>query len=178
MEFHNMSKKKPENYVDNAKFSAAVGKWAQEAREARSKGLQSPIICDYIVECFYKIAKRYSSKPNFSGYPFKEDMISEAVYTCMKYAHNFDLEKSRNAFSYFTQYTYNAFIQYITKEKKFAAFKFKLVKEASQKLGKNDFQDIDLYDEDNTGIEELEKQEEEIINAQLVPIEQILKEEK
>lgn len=173
-----MSRKKPENYIDNKKFSAAVGKWAQEAREARSKGLQLPVFSDYVVKCFYKIAKRYSTKPNFSGYPFKEDMISEAVYTCMKYAHNFNLEKSRNAFSYFTQYTHNAFLQYINKEKKFAEFKFDLVKDAAPKLGKNDFRDIDLYDEDNTGIEELEKQEEEIIKSQLIPIEQILKEEK
>lgn len=172
-----MARKKPEHYVNNKDFTAAVGAWAIEARAARAEGTPPPPMPDYPAECFHKIAKKYSSRPNFSGYTFKDDMIAEAVYLCLRYAHNFNLEKSNNAFSYFTQYAHNAFLQFISKEKKFATFKFDLVKDAAPTLGKNDFRDINLYDEDNTGIEELDKQEADILKTQVVSVEQIIKEE-
>ncbi len=42
------------------------------------------------------------------------------------YAHNFDPDKSKNPFSYFTQIIYYAFLRRIEKEKKQAYIKFKM----------------------------------------------------
>lgn len=42
------------------------------------------------------------------------------------YAHNFDPEKSKNPFSYFTQIIYYAFLRRIEKEKKQAYIKLKM----------------------------------------------------
>ena len=45
------------------------------------------------------------------------------------YAHNFDPEKSKNPFAYFTQMIYYAFLRRIEREKKQAFIKFKLMEE-------------------------------------------------
>ena len=49
---------------------------------------------------------------------FREDMISDGIENCVQYIHNFDPEKSKNPFSYFTQVCWYAFIRRISKEKK------------------------------------------------------------
>jgi len=174
-----MAKIKPENYVNNKDFTASVSEWVVRYKKAKAEDTELPPIPEYAADCFHKIAKRYCSKPNFSGYTYRDDMVSEAVLICIKYAHNFNPEKSNNAFAYFTQCCKNAFVQFIKKENSFAAFKFDLIKDAAPTLGKNDFKDINLfYDEDNTGIEELESAEADSLKTQVIPIEQILKEEK
>lgn len=69
------------------------------------------------------MATRYSSKSNFSGYTWRQDMISEAVCTCLRYLRNFNLEKSTNAFAYVTQIMKNAFKLYIIEQKKHSKIK-------------------------------------------------------
>lgn len=56
-------------------------------------------------------------------------MISDGVENCLMYAHNFDPEKSKNPFSYFTQMIYYAFLRRIEKEKKQSYIKYKLMEE-------------------------------------------------
>lgn len=69
------------------------------------------------------ISTHYSSKGNFSGYTWKQDMISESVFTCVKYLKNFKPEKSNNAFAYVTQIIKNSFKLYITDQKKHSKIK-------------------------------------------------------
>jgi len=45
-------------------------------------------------------------------------MISDGIENCLQYMDNFDPEKSKNPFAYFTQIIYYAFIRRIQKEKK------------------------------------------------------------
>jgi DNA-directed RNA polymerase specialized sigma subunit len=59
------------------------------------------------------IANNLSNKGSFAGYTWKDDMVGEAILTCMKYLKNFDINKSTNAFSYITQIMRNSFINYI-----------------------------------------------------------------
>ena len=72
-----------------------------------------------------EIATNYSNKGNFASYTWKEDMISEAVMTCLKYKHNFKPEKFEkpNPFAYFTTVIHNAFINYIRKQNKHSEIK-------------------------------------------------------
>ena len=69
------------------------------------------------------ISTHYSTKSNFSGYTWKQDMISESVFTCVKYLKNFKPEKSTNAFAYVTQIIKNSFKLYITDQKKHSKIK-------------------------------------------------------
>ena len=45
-------------------------------------------------------------------------MISDGIENCLQYVKNFNPEKSKNPFAYFTQIIYYAFIRRIQKEKK------------------------------------------------------------
>ena len=127
-----MTRKK--NYVNNVDFSAVLDEWIKS-------GSETPIP-DYIAECFLQIVNRYGTKKNFSGYTYIEDMKSEALEHCTRYANRFDTKKSTNAFAYFTQITHNAFIQYINKEKKLSDFKFDLLKESVDNSHRMDYNNI------------------------------------
>jgi len=69
------------------------------------------------------VANKYSSKGNFAGYTWRQDMVSEAIFTCVKYLKNFNPEKSTNAFAYVTQIIKNSFIVYINEQKKHSKIK-------------------------------------------------------
>ena len=115
------------NYIDNERFFDEIKEWKKKVIEAALQGAEKPPISEYIGECFWKIAEHLSFKSNFANYPFREDMIGDAVENCLMYAHNFDPDKSKNPFSYFTQITYYAFIRRIEKEKKQNYVKFKML---------------------------------------------------
>jgi hypothetical protein len=69
------------------------------------------------------IATNYANKGNFTNYTWKEDMIGDAVYTCIKYLKNFNPEKSQNPFAYITTICRNAFINHIKKQHKHSDIK-------------------------------------------------------
>ena len=52
-------------------------------------------------------------------------MILDGVENCLKYITNFNPEKSKNPFSYFTSVIYYAFLRRIEKEKKYTYIKLK-----------------------------------------------------
>ena len=54
-------------------------------------------------------------------------MISDGIENCLQYAYNFNPEKSKNPFAYFTQIIYYAFIRRIQKEKKQSHIKHKVI---------------------------------------------------
>jgi DNA-directed RNA polymerase specialized sigma24 family protein len=58
---------------------------------------------------------------------FREDMISDGIENCVQYIHNFDPEKSKNPFAYFTQIIHYAFLRRIQKEKKQLEIKNKII---------------------------------------------------
>ena len=94
---------------------------------AKEKGLEPPLISNYLGDCFLKIATHLSYKPNFVNYMFREDMIGDGIENCVQYIHNFNPEKSTNPFAYFTQIIYYAFLRRIQKEKKQLEIKTKII---------------------------------------------------
>lgn len=76
-----------------------------------------------LCEMIYMIGERYSSKSSFSGYTWREDMVSEGMVFCLKYLKNFNPEKSQNPFAYITQIFRNAFLNYIKKQKRHSLIK-------------------------------------------------------
>ena len=69
----------------------------------------------------------YYKNTNFVNYMFRDDMISDGIENCVQYIHNFDPEKSRNPFAYFTQIIHYAFLRRIQKEKKQLDIKNKII---------------------------------------------------
>jgi len=117
--------KKSNHYVDNKLFFEDIKKWKERIIEAENSGDPKPPVTDYIGECFLKIAEHLSYRPNFINYPFREEMVGDGIENCLMYCSNFDPEKSKNPFSYFTQIIYYAFLRRIQKEKKQSYIKYK-----------------------------------------------------
>jgi DNA-directed RNA polymerase specialized sigma subunit len=134
-----MAKKR--NYVNNKDLLQALIDYRDACREAEEVGDTKPRIPDYIGKCIFMMANRLATRPNFSGYSYKEDMISDGIENCIQYIHNFNPDKSENPFAYFTQIIWYAFLRRIQKEKKQMYIKFK----ASQSV----FTDLDVIDSDD-----------------------------
>jgi len=115
--------KKPvkNNYVDNKKLYTEMIKYLNALNEAKEQDVPTsnlPRVPDYIGRAILMIANNLAKKPNFIGYSYKEEMISDGIENCLMYLHNFDPDKSKNPFSYFTTIIYYAFLRRIQREQK------------------------------------------------------------
>ena len=119
-------KQKP-HYVNNKKFLEAMTEYRELRIKAEETGKPRPQVTNYIGECYLKIANHLSYRPNFINYTYRDDMISDGIENCLQYMDNFDPEKSKNPFAYFTQIIYYAFIRRIQKEKKQYQIKQKII---------------------------------------------------
>jgi hypothetical protein len=118
------------HYVNNAEFSQAVVDYVKIVQEAKTQETKLPIVPDYIAQCFLRIAEGLSHKSNFIRYTYREEMVMDAVENCLKAIENYNLEAATrtgkpNAFAYFTQITWYAFLRRIAKEKKQQDIKLK-----------------------------------------------------
>ena len=111
-------RKKKNNFIDNKEFYAAMKAYITEIEMAKEQGKPKPRIPRYIGKCFLDIAEHLSTRPNFSNYMYRQDMVMDAVENCVVCCNRFDPTKSSNPFSYFTQVCWYAFIRRIGKEKK------------------------------------------------------------
>ena len=139
------AKDKP-HYVNNKEFSLAVVEHVSSYNEAKAKGDKTPKIPDYIATSFLKIAEGLSHKRNFIRYTYREEMVMDAVENCLKAILNYNIEAATrtgnpNAFAYFTQICYFAFLRRIAKEKKQQDIKFKFIEQSG-------IEDLIAYGED------------------------------
>ncbi len=140
-----MVKRIRRNYVNNKDFFDALIDYQKRCKEAEDSGEEKPIVTDYIGTCIWQIATRLASKPNFSGYSYKEDMIMDGVENCLLYMHNFNPEKTENPFAYFTQIIWYAFLRRIAKEKKQMYVRYKSSQAMLSSGGTYDGDDLGLY---------------------------------
>lgn len=97
---------------------------------------------DYIGNCFLKMAKEISKLPSYYCYTFKDEMVLEAVFQCIKYIGNFSYY-NKEAMGYFTSVIMFSFIRTIKKEKKHTYIKSKLIEDI---LHFAHIQDINIED--------------------------------
>jgi hypothetical protein len=119
-----------EHYVDNKVFFTAMRQYRREYVRNKKDGLPAPQVSNYIGDCIMKIAQRLSNSPNFMNYAFKDEMISDGIENCLQYIHNFNPNKSKNPFAYFTQIVYFAFLRRIEKERTHLYIKYSLIDNA------------------------------------------------
>ena len=130
-----MKPKERPHYVNNADFSNAVVEYVRSVNVAEKAGEERPIVPNYVAECLLKIAERLSHKSNFVRYTYREEMVMDAVENCLKALTNYDIEAATrggkpNAFGYFTQISWYAFLRRIQKEKKQQDIKLKFIAES------------------------------------------------
>ena len=119
-------------------------------------GTEEPIISEYIGECFMKIAEGLSHKPNFIRYTYRDEMVMDAVENCIKAIGNYNIEAATrtgkpNAFAYFTQISYFAFLRRIAKEKKQQDIKLKYIEQSGIEV----FADLDGDYDGNSIVERI-----------------------
>ena len=136
-----MAAKQKPHYVNNKKFLAAMIEW--NTTFDLEKGDVVPPVTNYIAECFLKISTHLSYRPNFINYTYRDEMISDGIENCLQYVKNFDPEKSKNPFAYFTQIIYYAFLRRIQKEKKQTHVR-------NEMISKQDYQAFTTMEGDDT----------------------------
>ena len=77
-----MSKAKPEHYVNNKEFTAAISEHNRAVKQAIADGKEPPRVSEYIGECIYKIATRLSTKPNFINYSYRKIFYTRGSWKC------------------------------------------------------------------------------------------------
>lgn len=126
---NNRIKKQNKEYVNNKMllqefkvYYAKKMKWIEEGSIGRR-----PPLSENIGQAIMDIATRRCYSRQFIGYTesWKQEMISDAIETCVMYAHNFNPEKYDNPFAYLTQLVSNALINRIKKEHKQTYIKYK-----------------------------------------------------
>jgi hypothetical protein len=120
------------NYVDNQKFSEAVHAYNLKRKIAEENNNPIPRVPEYIGKCFILMSEGMAQKPNFNRYTYKDEMIADGIENCLRYIANYDIEKetrtgNANAFFYFSQIIFYAFVRRIKKEKKQTELKNELV---------------------------------------------------
>jgi hypothetical protein len=117
------AKSKSTHYVDNKEFSAKIVEYVKTINEARDNDKELPVVPNYLALCFLRIAENLSHKSNFIRYTYREEMVMDAVENCLKAVENYNINAvtrsgKPNAFEYFTQIIWYAFLRRIAKEKK------------------------------------------------------------
>lgn len=116
---------KARNYINNKTLYGAMIHYRNELKQSIELDADKPIVPKYIGESILLICNNLAKKPNFSGYTYKQDMISDGIMDCISAVDNFDPDKTNNPFAYFTQIAWNAFLRRIQKEKKQTYIKHK-----------------------------------------------------
>jgi hypothetical protein len=139
-------KAKP-HYVNNRDFSLAVVEYVKSVHAAKDAEKPIPKVTNYVATCFMKISEGLSHRPNFVRYTYREEMVMDGVENCLRAINNYKIETATrtgnpNAFSYFTQICFFAFIRRITKEKKQQDIKFRFI----ERMGIEDFAQMGMDD--------------------------------
>jgi len=159
-------KRAPRNYINNNDFCNALIDYKEQCKKAQEAGKPDPLIPNYIGECFMKLAEGLARRPNFYAYSYKDEMISDGIENCLQYFRNFNPEKTKNPFAYFTQILWFCFVRRIQKEKKQQYIKYKatenfgvLDEEELMELGDGQIKQIEVYDNMYSFIKDFEERE-------------------
>lgn len=111
MENTNKNNKKPRKrgvfYIDKKEL-------LEETLDSLEKGIMS----DKLARMVMLLVAKYATKGNWATYTYNDDMQAFALMAHMRSWRKFNPERSKDAFSFFTQCTKNSFKQFLNKEKR------------------------------------------------------------
>ena len=124
-------------YVSNIQLYDEYIQWYADIEACIVEDIAEPQIPPFIVDSMMRIATRLTYSHNFINYTFKDDMVSDALYDCVRFAKKFKPHyvsktgetKKGNPFSYITTISFYAFLRRIDKEKTQRYIKAKMVAE-------------------------------------------------
>lgn len=122
-----MARRKANNYINNEELNKHLSAYTFAYRAAKEKGEQLPKVPEYVGKAILMIATNLATKSNFGGYSFREDMIGDGYENCLRYLHNYNPEKTKNAFGYLTLIMWRAFVRRIQKEQVESYTKHKMI---------------------------------------------------
>jgi hypothetical protein len=109
------------HYVNKAEFHEEMVKYHNLPADKKK-------ISNYIGNAILMICNGLAKKPNFSGYTYIDEMVSDGIENCIMAINSFDIyNDKKNPFWYFSKIAYYAFIRRIATEKKQSYIKHKNV---------------------------------------------------
>jgi len=106
--------KNPDTPAATSKYYLTNGKMLPEVVKSRTDGR----INNELAKMLMMLTRKYAQRPCFSGYSYKEDMISDALANLCQNALKFNPDKGSNPFSFYTTCINNSFLQFLGVEKK------------------------------------------------------------
>lgn len=97
-----------------AKYYLTNSRLLPEVIKAKEAGR----LTDELAKMLMMLTRKYAMRPCFSGYTYREDMVSEALANLCQNALKFNPEKSNNPFAFYTSCINNSFLQFLNIEKK------------------------------------------------------------
>ena len=137
------------DYVNNKELYDLLCDYLESIHIAEKEKRDIPQIPDKIALALMQIATRRSNSPLFFQYTYRDEMIADAIVTCVARIRNFNPEKSENPFSYFTQICNNAFWQRVKKENKLRYAKYKSIE-----MAMSEQESFRVTDVDNNGMKD------------------------
>lgn len=143
---------------DNERVISILRDWIPARKKALAEGTRLPKIPNYVALQVQRIITKMSTRYNYRDYPFREDMVSEAIVNILRYLHTFDVEhigkKGKiNFFSWVTMCADRSFARKLNIEEEHTYIKLRSFEEAGGFAGLAD--DPDFKQEifvDATGI--------------------------
>ncbi len=138
------------DYISNTDFTNAIVAYKEQCRQHDEAGTERPPIPDTIAKQFVLLANKISYRPNFMNYSYRDEMVSEGILVCCAKIHNFNPDITRNAFGYFSQLCWYAFLEVIDLEHKEAYAKAKSYYNMIDEHGNPfEYEDMDEHDIQN-----------------------------
>lgn len=77
---------------DDAKVIELLKEWIPRRKEAIANETPLPKVPEFVGKAINDIVTKTSTRYNYSGYWFREDMIGDAIINIIRYLHTFDTE--------------------------------------------------------------------------------------
>lgn len=116
------------HYIDKAELQRALVEWFGERDKAAAEDRPMPDVPKYIQRCIIKICEKTSTRWNFVNYPFREEMVGDAIENIIKYIDRYDINNPKqNPFGYWSFVAWRAMVRRIKAEKTRAAQHYQYV---------------------------------------------------
>lgn len=121
------------DYINGKELHEELSLYYYAYQDAIKNNTEKPSISEKLGDAFMQIANRMMSRPNFYGYSYKDDMISDAIMQCIAKVHTYDPSRANveypSAFGWVSQLCWNAALGRIKKEQHQSSVKARLIRE-------------------------------------------------
>lgn len=125
-----MSKEDGKYWVDKKRLYEEIVQHRKEQGWISSKEQTNPDapMPPYVAQCIINICNGVMLRYNFNNYSYKDEMISDAIITIIKYYNTFNVEKSNNPYGYFWLSAYRSGVRRLGLEKDQQAIRAKTIR--------------------------------------------------